>query len=287
MDGMITHRGLALLTANSTVVSNWIDWHAEHQNEALPPFRITLQAMLITEENISPILESLEAYCNSRGSVKRDKNHAHRAWLDRFIAELRRLIEHKVALRHHYKPRTARIPHEEYQERYVEEIIRLTEQRAKKPEMESYTSEELQRYLKVPMKFTEEIPKKILSEFRCEAEARLVEINAPVVADDSSDQSPSKISEEPRLSTDSEKTELTNNTVAKFASPLSLSVEDAKESPIQRMQSMFQFLAALLENPKVGEIVEQNREASHRHVLNLLDITNDWVDFVSQSREEN
>ncbi len=183
MDGMITHRGLAFLMANSIVVSNWQQWHRDHRSEALPAFRVTTQTMLITEDNIKPLLESLEVYRDSRGSAKRD-NKTQRTWLDRFIAELRRLVNFEVVSQNHTEPRVARIPHEEYHEKYVEEIIRLTNQRAKqcakRPDLERYEVKELQRYLKPVMGLMEEVPENVLRDFRREAEARMLEALSPV-----------------------------------------------------------------------------------------------------------
>lgn len=174
MQGLIHHKGLALLQANSFVVSQWQDWHRDNREELLPGFLVTPQTMLITEDNIHVLLASLEAYRESRGSAKRD-NKTQRAWLDRFIAELHRLINFKIQSQPHIEARVARIPHAEYREKYIAEIIRLTKQRAKRTDLPPYQVKELQRYLKPRLGLNEEVPENILREFRREAEARMAE----------------------------------------------------------------------------------------------------------------
>lgn len=161
--------GLGLYVADKYVVSLWRRWHEANLPDPFPDMMVGDLLMLIKEDNVLPVLESLTGY---RKTIGRSKNEKRRDWVDYFKNELHRLVAHKIESRDHASQKAARIPHAEFRDHYVAHLVRLRALRIKK-QLRPLLVKQLQTQLMRAMQLQEHCPSKLLQQFRKEADARL------------------------------------------------------------------------------------------------------------------
>lgn len=262
--------GIGFYKADQGAVDAWRKWHEENLSIPFPDSTVIGDRLLIQQDTLVPVLESVEAFRKYFGPRRVFAKSAKGKWLFSFLNELYRLRDNKIKSSEHTEAQIAQIDHASLHQEYISKLITVMQRHPQKK------VEELAGKVKRAMRLKEECPKGLFKKYRKEAKA--------IIGEQAAERPKEAAATELTLPNKEEGLPLPQP--SEFQFPANGRQTELPPTP-EASEIIARFLGRVLATSELSQVIEKHPDIAHRQVKQLREMVDEWITAIDGPQSTN